>query len=58
MNKSDKALIISIIGFVISIVGFVAVSICRSTKPALILLPVAVLNAYKVATELRERKKR
>ena len=58
MNKSDKALIISIIGFIISVVGFVVVSICWSTKQALILLPVAVLNAYKVATELRERKKR
>ena len=57
MNKSDKALIISIFGLVISIVGFVVISICWSTKQALILSPVAVLNAYKVSTEVRERKK-
>ena len=57
MNTLDKALIISIIGLAISIVGFVVISSCWSTKQALILSPVAVLNAYKVSTKLRERKK-
>ena len=57
VNKSNKALIISIIGLSISVVGFVVISICWSTKQALILVPVAVLNAYNVATKLREHKK-
>lgn len=56
MNKPDNTLIISIFGLVIAVAGFVVVSICWSTKLALILVPVAVLNAYKIAAELRGRK--
>ena len=56
MNKPNNTLIISIIGLVIAVAGIVVVSICWSTKLALILVPVAVLNAYKIAAELRKRK--
>lgn len=57
MKKSDRALIIAVFGLVISLVGFAVISICWSIKEAAILTPAAALNAYRVLTELRERKK-
>ena len=56
MNKPDNTLIISAFGLVIAVAGIVVVSICWSTKLALILVPVAVLNACIIAAELRKRK--
>ena len=57
-NKSRQALIIAVFGLVISLAGFAVISICWSIKEAAVLTPVAALNAYRVLTELRERKKR
>lgn len=57
MKKSDRALIIAVFGLLISLAGFAVISVCWSIKEAAVLTPVAALNAYRILTELRERKK-
>lgn len=55
MDKPDNTLLLSVIGLVIAVAGFVVVSVCWGIKLALLLVPVAVLNACKMAAELRKR---
>lgn len=57
MKKSDRALITAVFGLVVSLADIAVISICWSIKEAAILTPAAALNANRVLTELRERKK-